>query len=36
MTYEFDAEGDDLSVPRTQIVAHAVKLAELVNPLLVT
>ncbi len=36
VTYEFDAEGDDLSVPRTQIVAHAVKLAEPVNPLLVT
>ena len=36
VTYEFDAEGDDLSVPRTQIVAHAVKLAEPINPLLVT
>ncbi len=34
ITYEFDAEGDDLSVPRTQIAAHAVTLAEPVNPLL--
>jgi Mrp family chromosome partitioning ATPase len=35
VTYEFDAEGDDLSVPRTQIAAHAVKLSDPVNPLLV-
>jgi len=34
-TYEFDAEGDDLSVPRTQISAHAVKLADPLSPLLV-
>ncbi len=35
VTYEFDAEGDDLSVPRTQIAAHAVKLSDPPNPLLV-
>jgi Mrp family chromosome partitioning ATPase len=35
VTYDFDPEGDDLSVPRTQIAAHAVTLAEPVDPLLV-
>jgi Mrp family chromosome partitioning ATPase len=35
VTYEFDPEGDDLSVPRTQIAAHAVKLSDPVDPLLV-
>ncbi len=35
ITYQLDGEGDDLSVPRTQIAAHTVKLADPVNPLLV-
>ncbi len=35
LTYEFDPEGDDLSVPRTQIAAHAVKLSDPVDPLFV-
>jgi Mrp family chromosome partitioning ATPase len=35
VAYEFDPEGDDLSVPRTQIAAHTVKLPVAVDPLLV-
>ena len=35
ITYEFDPEGDDLSVPRTQIAAHTVKLLDPIDPLLV-
>ena len=35
ITYEFDPDGDDLSVPRTQIAAHTVKLPDPVDPLLV-
>jgi Mrp family chromosome partitioning ATPase len=33
--YDFDGEGDDLSVPRTQVAAHAVKLSDPVDPLLI-
>lgn len=35
VTYDFETEGEEAAVPRTQITAHPVKLADPVNPLLV-